>query len=164
MPWNNWLWLFKYFLTGSGIDGAAEFLNLVVLFGSLGEEACRVASDLTDATTDIATTIQLLTDRFGERQSLVLRRSKFHCRSQRTGEDVLSIVMELCWLGFYCCYYDAVKDTVRDWLVAGFSDEKIRERLFEVSDIFRPDYAVVLAQTVERATSESKRLSYQRGS
>ena len=154
MPWDNWLRLFQFFLTGSRLEGAADEVRLAVLYGSLGGEAALVASDLTDATTDFATTLQRLTERFGERQSLIFARYKFHRRSQQTGEDVLSFVTELRRLSSYCRFGAAEQDTVRDRLVAGCSDEKIRERLFQEPDTLTLDNAVVLAQTVEQATSE----------
>ena len=49
MPWDNWLRLFKFFVTASGLDTATEKLKLAVLYGSLGANAARIASDLTDA-------------------------------------------------------------------------------------------------------------------
>lgn len=123
-----------------------------------------MASDLTDATANFATTIQRLTKRFGERQSLIFARFKFHRRFQQSEEDVLSFVTELRRLASYCRFCTAEHDTVRDRLVAGCSDEKIRERLFQEPDTLTLENAVVLAQTIERATSESKRLSSQQNS
>ena len=68
MPWDNWLRLFKFFVTASGLDTGTDELKLAVLYGSLGANAARIASDLTDANTTYDDSIARLTERFGERQ------------------------------------------------------------------------------------------------
>ena len=158
MPWANWLRLYDYFIVGSGLNNSVDGLRLAVLFGSLGTEAARVASDLTDATTPYDETIRRLTERFGERQSLIFARTNFHRRVQETGEDILSYVTELRRLASYCKFGAVEHENVRDRLVAGCLDEKIRDRLILEPETLSLDNATVLAQNIERATSESKRL------
>ena len=68
MPWNNWPRLFKFFVTALGLDTATEELKLALLYGSLGANAARIASDLTDAKISYDDFITRLTERFGERQ------------------------------------------------------------------------------------------------
>ena len=157
MPWDNWLRIFKFFVTASGLDTATEELKLAVLYGSLGAHATRIGSDLTDASTTYNESVTRLTERFGERQSIIYARTKFHRRSQQTDEDILDYVTELKRLAT-CCKYGAVElELVRDRLVAGCNDDKARERLFQKPADLTLENAVVLAQTVERATSESKK-------
>ena len=158
MPWDNWLRLFRFFVTGSNLVGAADELRLAVLYGSLGAEAAHIASNLTDASTSYDETLKRLTERFGERQSVIYARSKFHRRAQQTGEDILSFVTELRRLACYCKFGAIELEVVRDRLVAGCFDDKIRERLFLEPDNLTLDNAIIIAQTVERAVSESKRI------
>ena len=158
MPWDNWLRPFKFFVTASGLDTATEQLKLAVLYGSLGAHAARIASDLTDAHTTYDDSITRLTERFGERQSIIYERTKFHRRSQQSGEDILDFVTELKRLATYCKYEAVELELVRHRLVAGCNDDKVRERLFQETADLTLENAVVLAQTIERATSESKRL------
>ena len=158
MHWDNWLRLFKFFVTASGLDKATEQLKLAVLYGSLGAHAARIASDLTDAHTSYDDSITLLTERFEEHQSIIYAGTKFHRRSQQSGEDILDFVTELKRLGTYCKYGAVDIELVRDRLVGGCHDDKVRERLFQKPADLMLEYAVILAQTIERAKSESKRL------
>lgn len=131
MPWENWRWLLDLFLTGSNLDAAAEKMKLAVLFGSLGAEGTRVAFYLTDGTTNYNDTMIRLSDRFGERQSLIYARTRFYRRAKQTGEEVLSYVTELRRLTSYSKFNAVELESVRDRLVAGGADYKIRKRLFE---------------------------------
>lgn len=60
MPWNNYHPFFQHFLTESGLDEAADGVKLAVLYDLLGGKNARVASDITKATKDFATTIHPL--------------------------------------------------------------------------------------------------------
>ena len=162
MPWENWYRLFNYFLAGSDLDSANEKRKLAVLYGSLGSEAARIASDFTSNTTTYDETIRLLTERFGERQSIIFARTKFHQRRQQSGENILSYVTELRRLASKCRFGTTEVENVRDRLVAGCSDDKIRERLFQEPETITLDAAVVLAENVERASVESKLLASSR--
>ena len=158
MPWDNWLRMFKFFVTASGLDKEIKELKLAVLYNSLGANTARIVSDLTDAHTTYDDSITRLTERFGERLSVIYARTKFHRRSQQRGDDIFDFVPELKRLESYCMYVALKLELVRDRLVAGCLDDKVRERLFQEPADLTPEKAVVLAQTIERATSESKRL------
>ena len=90
-----------------------------MLYGSLGANAARIASDLTDAKTTYDNSITRLTERFEERQSAINASTKFHRRSQQAGEDILDFVTELKQLATYCIFGAVELDNFRDWLVAG---------------------------------------------
>lgn len=66
---------------------------------------------------------------------------------------------ELRRLASYCKFNAVELENVRDRLVAGCHDDKIREKLFLEPETLTLDAAIVLAQNVERASSESKQLS-----
>ena len=158
MPWDNWLRFFKFFVTASGLDTATEELKQAVLYGSLCANAARIASDITDAKATYDDSVTRLTERFGERQLVIYARTKFYRRTQQTGEDILDFVTKLKRWATYCKYGALKLELVRDRLVAGCLDEKVRERLFQEPADLTLENAVVLAQTIERATFKSKRL------
>ena len=84
MPWDNRVRLYKFFVKASGLDTATVELKLAVLYGSLGAHAARIASNLTDTHTTYDDSITRLTERFGERHSIIYARTKFHRRSQQS--------------------------------------------------------------------------------
>ena len=159
MPWENWHRLFDYFMAGCNLETAADKAKLAVLYGSLGSEAARIASDLTNATTTYDETVRLLNERFGQRQSIIYARTKFYQRRQLSGENILAYVTEVRRLASYCRFGGNELEHIRDRLVAGCLDEKIRERLFQEPETLTLENAAIIAQTVERATSESRELA-----
>ena len=157
MPWDNWLRLYIFFVTASGFDTANKELKLAVLHRSLGANAARIASDLTDAHTTYDDFITRLTERFRKRQSVIYARTNSNLRWQQTCEDILHFVSKLKRLTTYCKYCALEFELVRDRLVAGCLDEKVRKRLFQEPADLTLKKAVVLGQTIKRTTSESKR-------
>ena len=153
MPWDNWLRLFKFFVKASGLDTATEELKLTVHNGSLNANAARTASYLTDANTTYDDSITRQTERFGERQSVLYARTKFHRRSLQPGKDILDFVTEFKRLATYCKYGAHELELVRDCLVAGCLDEKVRERLFQEPADLTLENTVVRAQTISITTT-----------
>ena len=97
-----------------------------------------------------------LEQRFSDRQSLIFARTRFYRRYQQENEDVLSFIAELRKFATRCRFGAGESEHLRDRLVAGCSDEKIRERLFMESDDLTLDEGLKLAQIVERAAEEAR--------
>ena len=57
MRWDNWMRYFKFYITGCGLNTAAEEIKLTVLYGTLNFDAAIMVPDLTDATTTYDETI-----------------------------------------------------------------------------------------------------------
>ena len=65
LPWENWSRLLRRFVIVSAHVADNDELRFAILYGSLGTEGARVASDLTDDSTDFDETMRRLTERFG---------------------------------------------------------------------------------------------------
>ena len=89
ISWDNWLRLFKFIVTASGLDTATEKLKQVVLYGSLSANAACIASYFTDVNIMYDDSITRLTELLGENQSVIYARTKFHPQSQQAGENIL---------------------------------------------------------------------------
>lgn len=146
----------KFFYAGSGLNNGSEETKIAVLISSLNAEDARVACDLTDANASYDEVIKRLSERFGDRQSVIYARTRFARRIQNSEEDILSYVTELRRLASYCKFNAVELENVRDRLVARCHDDKISEKLLLEPETITLDAAIVLAQNVELASSESK--------
>ena len=157
MPWETWQRLFKLHLVGTGLSTAGnDEQRRACLYQSLGVEGARIAADLCPETDTFDVTMTKLEQRFSDRQSLIFARTRFYRRYQQENEDVLSFITELRKLATRCRFGAGESEHYRDRLVAGCSDEKIRERLFMESDDLTLEEGLKLAQIVERASEEAR--------
>ena len=138
MPWKTWRKLFKLHLVGTGLSSAGTDLQrLACLYQSLGAKKARISEGLCPETVTFDDTMTMLEHCFGDRQSLIFARTRFNQRSQHETKDIFSFLTELrkiatCWI-FGAEEYERL----RDRLVAGCSDERVRERPFMQSTLAR---------------------------
>ena len=158
MKWEMWIRLFEDHLIAHNLEGVSERRKLAILRSSLGAEGYRICADLCPETNlGYDETVQRLEHRFAPAPSHILARAYFNRRLQQTEEDVGQYTTALCALASKCGYPEAVvEELIRDRLVAGARDEKIRERLLQEPDTLTLDRALVLAQTHERAAKEMR--------
>ena len=96
--------------------------------------------------------MQRLEHRFAPARSHILACACFNRRLQQTEEDVGKYTTALRALASKCGYPETVvEELIRDRLIAGAQNEKIRERLLLEPDTLTPDRALVLAETNELA-------------
>ena len=131
MKWEMWLRLFDDHLLAHNLDGVAEKRKLAILRSSLGAEGFRICADLCpEADISYAETVKRLEQRFAPAPSRILARAQFNRRVQQPGEDCAQFATALRAFALKCGYLEAiVNDLLRDRVVAGCRDEKIRERL-----------------------------------
>ena len=159
MVWETWYRLFIIFLEGEGInDDEFEKQRLAAFYCGLGAEGARICAELCPENVDFDETVRRLKQRFGDRQSQLYNRSKFHQRGQLETEDILAYVTELRQLASRCGYGATEVELIRDRLLAGCRINQIREKLLLESDTLTLTDALKVAQTVERALQESGEL------
>ena len=104
-------------------------------------------------------TVSHLQQRFSPKQSTIYARAQFNRRLQSSHETSLDFVTILRSLASKCNYSDDMRDElIRDRFVAGCCNDRIRERLLLENDNMTLEQALTLAQTFERATSESSKV------
>lgn len=158
MKWEVWISLFDDHLIAYNLSTVDERRKLAILRSSLGAEGFRICKDLCpEANISYADTIQRLEQRFAPAPSRILARAQFNRRVQQPDEDCAQFATALRALASKCGYLEAtVLELVRDRVVAGCCDEKIRERLLQEPDTLTLDGALALAQRLERASIENK--------
>jgi len=158
MKWQVWLRTFEDHLLAYNLKGVNERRKLAILRSSLGAEGFRICTDLCpEPNLSFDETVARLEQRFQPAPSRILARAQFNRRVQQPGEDAAQFSTALRALAAKCGYPELqVSELVRDRLVAGCRDEKIRERLLQEPDDLTLDAALKLATTLERASTETR--------
>ena len=95
---------------------------------------------------------------YNPRPSAVVQRYKFNSRKRQPGESVAHFVAELRKISEYCEFGDTLDVMLRDKLVWGIADSRIRQRLLAEDNLdFKK--ALDMAQAMELAAEDSKELS-----
>ena len=163
MKWEVWLRLFNDHLLAHNLENISDRRKVAILRSSLGAEGFRICSDLCpEDDLSFRDTVQRLGERFAPAPSQILARAQFNRRVQQPGEDVAQFATALRALATKCGYPERLTpELIRDRVVAGCREDKIRERLLQEPDSLTLDDALKLAQTYERATSEMKAVTEQ---
>ena len=158
MKWEMQLRLFDDHLLAHNLDGVAEKRKLAIVRSSLGAEGFRICTVLCpEADISYTETIHRLKQRFASAPSRILARAQFNRRMQQPGEDCQQFATSLSALASKCDYLGTiVTELVRDRVVAGCRDEKIRERLLQEPDTLTLERTLALALNLERASAETK--------
>ena len=116
------------------------------------DPATTIEVDEDDTMFDVL--VQKFTDYYIPRRNLIHDRSIFNQRVQMDGETVEEFVRELQSLVKYCHYSDT-DDQIRDRLVIGLRDSRVKEKLQLVSDLSL-DKAITIARREEMIKEQMK--------
>ena len=160
LKWTVWYQMFEDHLVATGMDSVNEARKLAILRSSLGTEGYRICTELCAPRTSYADTVEQLNNRFAPKQSTIYARAQFNRRIQSSHETCVEYVTALRALARKCNYLDEIFDElVRDRFVAGCANDRLREKLLLEPDELTLDQALTIAQTFERATTESSTVS-----
>ena len=156
LKWNVWYQMFTDHLVATGLDSVPEARKLAILRSSLGTEGYRICAELCTPDTTYNDTVRQLESRFAPKQSAIYSRAQFNRRLQGTHETCLEYATALRALAGKCNYADAMREElIRDRLVAGCRNDRLRERLLMEPDTLTLEQALTISQNFERATTES---------
>ena len=149
--WPAWLSNFKRFRNASKLskeDGETQRDTLLYVMG--GEESSKIfetlefvkktegegddAREIEEKDTDFDTLIEKFNSYFLVKRNIIHERTKFHERKQKEGETVEEYYRCLRSLVAHCEYRDT-EDQVRDRLVVGLIDRRLKEKLQLMHDL-----------------------------
>ena len=160
LKWTVWIQLFEDHLLANGLENLPDNRKLAALRSSLGVGGYKICSELCLPTHSYNETVEILRTRFSPRASQIFNRYKFNSRQQQSNESCQQFVTALRTLSASCGYPDTIRDQlIRDRLVVGCSSSIIRERILLEEDQLTLEQALHIAQSSERATSETALLS-----
>ena len=157
--WPQWIAEFRRFRTASKLaEGNNPEVQRDTLLYCIGPESEKVFKSLTFADgerdTDFETLVKKLTDYFVVKRNIIYERSQFQKREQKDGETVEEFYRDLRDLAQHCEYAD-VDDQIRDRLVVGLRDRKLKEKLQLTADLTL-SRALDMARTHEQVKRQMK--------
>ena len=155
--WRRWVQRFDLYLTVSGKVKEKEDLQCAILLHLIGEDALEIYNTFTFAEGESRDKIEILKKKFEDyanpRKNTVFERYKFWECKQKEGETINQFITELKTRAKSCEFGEQTESMIRDRLVFGVSDTRIKERLLRESS----ELTLERAASVCRAAEESKR-------
>ena len=108
-------------------------------------------------TKSFAEITKTLSEHFKPKRIIIAERYKFHERKQEIGESVNDFVAAIKKLSLHCEFGYFLNDALRDKLVCGIADIKVRKRLLVERDLTF-EKATQIANAIEGAEMESRRM------
>ena len=128
-----------------------------MLLNSCGKATYHLIRNLVSparpATTAYSVICQKFRQHFNSKPTVTVQRYKFNTRSQEQGEDIATFVSKLRELAEHCEFGANLDDHLRDRLVRGVAEERIKHRLFtEPTLTFQR--ALEIARNIETASKK----------
>ncbi|XP_067047046.1 uncharacterized protein [Acropora muricata] len=138
--WKQWKKVWQRYEIAAGIYKQEDLVRVSTLLSVIGEDAIRAFDTFVwsegqkeDSINDVLTNF----DEYCEpRTQVIYERYRFNNRKQEAGESISAYVTELRVIAKNCAHDEITPDEIlRDRLVLGVRDDKVRERLLRVNDL-----------------------------
>ena len=137
--WERWKKEFKFYLTATESDEKGEDVKTSRLLTTIGEKARDVYYTFTFATEGddmkLDPVIAKFDEYFSPRKNQPYTRFKFFTYNQANGQTIDEYVTELKSRSRHCEFGTLKESLIRDRIVAGIQDAKVRERLLRETDL-----------------------------
>ena len=138
--WKQWRKVWQRFEIATGTFKQEGLIRVATLLSVVGEDAAKVYDTFTwDDGQDEQCIDDVLRqfDRYcAPRTQVIYERYKFNNRNQAVGETISAYITDLRTIARNCAHEDITPDEIiRDRLVLGLNDDKMRERLLRITDL-----------------------------
>ena len=155
--WNAWKKAWTRYEVATGVNKQEQLVRVSTLLSVIGEDA-KIAFDAFEwGETEDDSTIEDVLAKFDEycepRTQVIYERYRFNNRNQEPGESIASYLKELS-------QHESITpdDILRDRIVLGIRDDKMRERLLRLNDLTLQK-AVDLIKAAEQTEQQVKLMS-----
>jgi hypothetical protein len=144
----------KHFFKANNVEAENEVSVLITVIGprNLAILSDLVAPSEVDSKT-YAELTAVLESHFSPKKLIVAERFMFYSRTQKPGETISEFVVSIKHLATTCKFGSFLNDALRDKLVAGISNENIRQKLLSEEKGFKE--TLELAIRLEQAEKQS---------
>ena len=158
--WRRWVQRFDLYLTASGKIEQDEKVQCAILLHTIGEEALEIYNTFRFATGEDPNKIDHLKkkfeDYFNPRKNTVFERYKFWECKQQEGESIDQFITELKTRAKSCEFGAQQDSLIRDRIVFGVSDTRLKERLLRESSDLTLEKAASLCRAAEASAKQLK--------
>ena len=161
--WNAWKKAWTRYEVATGVNKQEQLVRVSTLLSVIGEDA-KIAFDAFEwGETEDDSTIEDVLAKFDEycepRTQVIYERYRFNNRNQEPGESIASYLTELRTTAKNCQHESITPDEIlRDRIVLGIRDDKMRERLLRLNDLALQK-AVDLIKAAEQTEQQVKLMS-----
>lgn len=137
---------YEIFMIAKGIDEKADVVKINTFLNAIGKDAVEVYDSFGLSPVErasYASVIKSFEDFCAPRKNIVYERYRFGSRNQKDGEPFDVFLIEIKKLARYCSFSDE-DDMIRDRIVIGITDSKLRTRLLEEKNL-------TMAKAIEKA-------------
>lgn len=149
-------------MTASGKIKEDEKVQCAILLHVIGEEALEIYNTFKFATGEDPNTISVLKKKFEDylnaRKNTVFERYLFWECKQQEGETIDQFVTDLKTRAKSCVFGDQHDSMIRDRIVFGVRDTRLKERLLRESSDLTPEKAASICRAGEASSSHIKEL------
>lgn len=160
--WRRWVQRFDLYLTASGKIKEDEKVQCAILLHVIGEEALEIYNTFKFATGEDPNKIAHLKKKFEEyvnpRKNTVFERYRFWECKQQEGETIDQFITELKTRAKSCEFGDQHDLMIRDRIVFGVRDTRLKERLLRESSDLTLEKAASVCRAGEASSSQIKEL------
>ena len=147
-------------MTASGKIKQDEKVQCAILLHKIGEEALQIYNTFRFATGEdpnrIADLKKKFEDYFNPRKNTVFKRYKFWECKQQEGESIDQFITEWKTCAKSCQFGNQQDSLIRDRIVFGASDTRLKERLHRESSDLTLEKAVSLCRVAEASAKQLK--------
>ncbi|XP_069356777.1 uncharacterized protein [Maniola hyperantus] len=137
--WRKWRQQFYVFLKAAGVHKESTDVQASLLVNLIGPEGYDIyttfkyTKDETRENIDIL--VKKFNEHFGTKQNTTMVRFKFFTRNQESGESIDDYVTALKILSQHCEFEHLEEGLIRDRIVCGVLDSKVRDRLLRSEEL-----------------------------
>ena len=158
--WKTWKKAWKRFEVATGVYRQDGVVRVSTLLSIIGEDGVKTFDTFTWDEDESEDNIEHVLKKFDEycepRTQVIYERYRFNNRKQEQGENVSTYLTELRTIARNCDHESITPDEIlRDRLVLGIRDEKVRERLLR-TDSLTLKKAVEIIKAAEQTQQQVK--------
>ena len=158
--WKQWRKIWLRYEIATGINKQEGLVRVATLLSVIGEDAARVYATFTWLPSENEQCIDQVLSKFDSycesRTQVIYERFRFNNRVHDAGENVSAYITELRTIAKNCAHDGITADEIiRDRLVLGLRDDKMRERLLRINDLTL-EKAIDICKASEQTSAQLK--------
>ena len=135
-PWTIYVErLNQYFIANDVEDSSKKRAILLAVCGSKTFQLIRSLTEEDPTSKPYDDVVQLVTDYYDPKPSVIVQRYKFNSRVRGTDENISTYVAALRQLAEHCNYRNTLSEMLRDRLVCGINHPAIQKTLLAKKDL-----------------------------
>ncbi|XP_059061528.1 uncharacterized protein K02A2.6-like [Achroia grisella] len=159
--WRKWSKQFMVFMKASGVYKESTDVKSSLLVNLIGSDGYDIYTtfkyDKNENQEDFDILINKFNEHFGMKKNTTMARFKFFTRNQERGETIDEYVTALKLLTQSCEFEHLEEGLIRDRIVCGVTDSKLRDRLLREDDLDL-GRAVKICQASEMTAEEQRQI------